>query len=117
MGCFLIKDSSDPIPFLENLDPTLVINASSDWTVLAPALCAQASRASGFSAFGLRDRGMWCASSADAETTYNKYGLSGACDGRGLGGPNALDVYWLTGEQSGRTGDWLAALPNVSHTC
>ena len=37
--------------------------------------------------------GGWCASSAGASSTYDKYGVSGDCRADGEGGPWANQVY------------------------
>ena len=97
VGCFGVKGSNDPIPLLENLNRSLVVaDPFSDWTTSVPGVCAQASRASGFSVFGLRDGGQWCGSSSDADATYDKYGPSVSCGAEGLGGADGMDVYWVT---------------------
>ncbi|XP_070570780.1 adhesion G protein-coupled receptor B1-like isoform X2 [Ptychodera flava] len=54
--------------------------------------CKEAALFRGFNVFALQDGGM-CASSADAETTYQKYGESTACEDDGEGGPLANQVY------------------------
>ena len=45
--------------------------------------------------FALQNGG-WCASSADAENTYQKYGESTACATDGEGGYGANQVYKIT---------------------
>ena len=54
--------------------------------------CAVAARKRGFAAFALQDGG-WCAASANALETFNKYGRSSDCKNDGKGGPLANNVY------------------------
>ena len=42
--------------------------------------------------------GGWCASSAGAPSTYDKYGVSGDCRADGEGGPWANQVYVIKGK-------------------
>ena len=47
--------------------------------------------------FAVQDGG-WCAASATASSTYNKYGVSSACRQDGEGGPLANQVYVIKGK-------------------
>ena len=53
--------------------------------------CYRAALSLGYDTFAVQDGGQ-CFSSANAATTYNKYGQSTKCYG-GTGGPMANDVY------------------------
>ena len=46
--------------------------------------------------FAVQDGG-WCASSALAAKTFNKYGKSSVCPSDGEGGPWANQVYYIKG--------------------
>ena len=59
--------------------------------------CAVAAMRAGHSMFAVQDGG-WCASSADALHTFNKYGTSNACKDDGQGGPWANQVYSFKSE-------------------
>jgi len=48
----------------------------------------------GYSMFAVQDGG-WCAASATAPQTFDKYGKSAACKADGEGGPWASQVYFL----------------------
>ena len=61
------------------------------------AKCAVAAMRRGYSMFAVQDGG-WCASSARAQTTFNKYGTSGACLAGGEGGNMASQVYGIEGK-------------------
>ena len=52
---------------------------------------------SGYRMFAVQNGG-WCAASASAPQTYDKYGKSTACKGDGEGGPWANQVYELEGK-------------------
>ncbi|XP_070565850.1 uncharacterized protein [Ptychodera flava] len=54
--------------------------------------CKEAALSRGFAIFAVQNGG-WCASSADAENTYQKYGRSNNCGGDGEGGGWANQVY------------------------
>ena len=58
----------------------------------AIAKCAVAAIRAGYSVFGVQDGG-WCASSASASQTFDKYGQSNDCGADGEGGPWANHVY------------------------
>ena len=59
--------------------------------------CYEAAKAKGYQYFAVQNGG-WCASSANAESTYKKYGSSGACR-NGKGGGWANDVYMIEGKK------------------
>ena len=93
VGCY--KDtSSRAIPTLEGKDPILDGQYSSRKNPIAK--CALAARKKGYGMFVIQDGG-WCASSATARKTFNKYGKSDACR-QGEGGAWANDVYVLQGK-------------------
>ncbi|CAH3178988.1 unnamed protein product [Porites lobata] len=93
VGCY--KDtSSRAIPTLEDRDPILDGQYSSRKNPIAK--CALAARKKGYRMFAIQDGG-WCASSATAGKTFNKYGKSDACR-QGEGGAWANDVYILQGQ-------------------
>ena len=58
----------------------------------AIAKCAVAAIRAGYRMFGVQDGG-WCASSASAPQTFDKYGQSNDCGADGEGGPWANHVY------------------------
>ena len=58
--------------------------------------CYRAAKKQGFQVFAVQNGG-WCASSAIAATTFNKYGKSTACKNDGEGGPWANQVYYIKG--------------------
>ena len=60
------------------------------------AKCAVAAMRAGYSMFAVQNGG-WCAASATAPQTYDKYGKSTACNDDGEGGPYANHVYQLEG--------------------
>ena len=61
------------------------------------AKCAQAARRAGYGMFAIQNGG-WCAASATAVKTFNKYGKSEACRSDGEGGPRANQVYVIKGK-------------------
>ena len=54
--------------------------------------CAIAAMRNGYDVFALQNGG-WCAASATAMKTFDKYGKSGSCGSDGEGGPWANQVY------------------------
>ena len=58
--------------------------------------CAQVTKDRGWKVFAIQDGG-WCASSANAHHTYNKYGTAENCVA-GKGGMFANDVYIIDGK-------------------
>ena len=62
--------------------------------------CAVAALKRGFPAFALQNGG-WCAASAKALETFNKYGKSSDCKNDGEGGRWANNVYVFHDEAKG----------------
>ena len=94
VGCY--KDtSSRAIPTLEGKD--LILDGQYSSRKNAIAKCALAARKRGYRMFAIQDGGGWCASSATARKTFNKYGKSDACR-QGEGGGWANDGYALQGQ-------------------
>ena len=60
----------------------------------AIAKCAVAAMRAGYSMFAVQNGG-WCAASATAPLTFDKYGPSAACGNDGEGGPWANQVYFI----------------------
>ena len=58
--------------------------------------CYQAAKKRGFQVFAIQHGG-WCASSATAASTFDKYGKSTACQADGKGGSMANQVYYIKG--------------------
>lgn len=58
----------------------------------AVQLCARYADNQGFRVFAVQDGG-WCATAANAGSTFDKFGPSAACKGDGKGGPWANRVY------------------------
>ena len=58
--------------------------------------CYQAAKKRGFLVFAVQDGG-WCAASATAPQTFDKYGKSTACMPDGKGGEWANQVYVIKG--------------------
>jgi len=56
------------------------------------AKCAVAAMRKGYSMFAVQNGG-WCAASATAPRTFDKYGKSTACRSDGKGGGGANQVY------------------------
>ena len=93
LGCF--KDtSSRAIPTLEGQDS--ILDGSYPARQNAFEKCYKAAVKRGFKVFALQHGG-WCASSATALLTFNKYGTSSACEADGEGGPWANEVYVVKG--------------------
>ena len=68
------------------------------WTRKNPiAKCAVAAMRAGYSMFAVQHSG-WCAASATAPKTFDKYGKSTACGSDGEGGPWANQVYVINGK-------------------
>ncbi|XP_078687317.1 uncharacterized protein LOC144919676 [Branchiostoma floridae x Branchiostoma belcheri] len=90
LGCW--RDTMDrAIPTLEGLDPIL---DGSNYHARTDAIrkCRDAAADRGYTVFAVQNGG-WCASSANALQTYQKYGPSTACLPDGEGGPGANEVY------------------------
>ena len=94
VGCYR-DNSSRAIMTLEGTDPIFDGNY---WTREDPvAKCAVPAMRNGYNMFAVQNGG-WCASSANAQDTYSKYGPSTACAGDGEGGYLANQVYvWTSG--------------------
>ena len=58
--------------------------------------CYQAARERGFHMFAVQNGG-WCASSATAPQTFDKYGRSPDCKADGEGGRLSNEVYFIKG--------------------
>ena len=93
VGCY--KDTGNrAIPTLEGKDS--ILDGPYRSRANAIAKCAAAARRRGFHMFALQHGG-WCAASASAEQTFDKYGKSGNCENDGEGGPWANNVYITEG--------------------
>ena len=94
VGCY--KDTAErAISSLEGKDPALDGNYKTRMNPIAK--CALVARKRGYRVFAVQDGG-WCAASATAEETFNKYGKSSACKLDGQGGPWANEVYVFQGQ-------------------
>ena len=68
------------------------------WTRTNPiAKCAAAAIRAGYSMFAVQHGG-WCAASATAAKTFDKYGKSTSCKDDGEGGPWGNQVYVIKGK-------------------
>ncbi|XP_068721032.1 uncharacterized protein [Montipora capricornis] len=93
IGCF--KDTSNrAIQSLEGKDS--ILDGSYRVRKNAIAKCAVAAMRKGYKTFAVQHGG-WCAGSATADQTFDKYGTSAACDSDGEGGPWANQVYVIKG--------------------
>ena len=93
VGCY--KDtSSRAIQSLEGTDP--ILDGSYGTRANPIAKCAAAAMRAGYSMFAVQHGG-WCAASATAPRTFDKYGKSTACKADGEGGPWANEVYVFNG--------------------
>ena len=63
--------------------------------------CYRVAKKRGFHLFAVQDGG-WCASSATAPQTFDKYGTSTACKSDGEGGGWANQVYLIKGKLDGQ---------------
>jgi len=91
VGCY--KDTADrAIPTLEGTDA--ILDGHYQARIQAIEKCYEAANKRGFEVFAVQDGG-WCASSATAVTTFDKYGVSSACGVDGEGGPWANQVYFI----------------------
>ena len=93
MGCFQDRGSR-AIPTLEGKDS--ILDGRYRARQQSIEKCYQAAKKRGFHVFAVQDGG-WCASSALAAKTFNKYGKSSACKSDGEGGPLANQVYYIKG--------------------
>ena len=94
IGCFQ-DQGSRAIPSIEGQDS--ILDGSYKARRDSIEKCYRAAKKRGFQIFAVQDGG-WCASSATAFKTFNKYGKSSACKSDGKGGPWANQVYYITGE-------------------
>uniref|UniRef100_H2XWP7 Uncharacterized protein n=1 Tax=Ciona intestinalis TaxID=7719 RepID=H2XWP7_CIOIN len=77
--------------------------------------CARVALARNYKIFAIQDGG-WCASSANARTTYKKYGSSAACAADGEGGQWANQVYEIIVKMvSGQTEIEVASNKQVAY--
>ena len=94
IGCYKDTGNRAILP-LEGKDPIL---DGAYWTRENPIeKCAVAAIRAGYGMFAVQNGG-WCAASATAPKTFDKYGKSIACGSDGEGGPWANDVYVIRGE-------------------
>ena len=93
VGCY--EDArSRAIRTLEGKDSILDRPYSSRTSSIAK--CAVAAIRAGYIMFAVQHGG-WCAASATAPQTYDKYGKSTVCKADGEGGPWANQVYTIKG--------------------
>lgn len=93
VGCY--QDYSiRAIPTLEGKDS--ILDRSYKYRVNPIAKCAVAAIRAGYSMFAVQNGG-WCAASATAPQTFDKYGKSTACKADGEGGAWANQVYTIKG--------------------
>ena len=93
VGCY--KDTSNrAIQTLEGKDSILDGSYTSRTNPITK--CAVAAMRAGYSMFAVQDGG-WCAASATAPRTFDKYGKSTACMADGEGGPWANNIYLIRG--------------------
>ncbi|XP_068703602.1 uncharacterized protein [Montipora foliosa] len=93
IGCF--KDTSNrAIQPLEGKGS--ILDGSYSVRKNAIAKCARAAMRKGYKLFAVQNGG-WCAASATADQTFDKYGRSAACGSDGEGGPWANQVYVIKG--------------------
>nr|XP_002120085.1 uncharacterized protein LOC100178911 [Ciona intestinalis] len=95
LGCWTDVTLSRAIPTMEGTDPTL--SGSYRHRTDAIQKCARVALARNYEVFGIENSG-WCASSANARSTYKKYGNSTNCAANGEGGMFALQVYEIIGK-------------------
>ena len=94
VGCY--RDTSNrAIQPLEEKDA--ILDGSYSPRTSPIAKCAVAAMRAGYSMFAVQNGG-WCAASASAPETYDKYGKSTACKADGEGGPWANQVYFIKGK-------------------
>ena len=93
IGCYRDTGNRAILP-LEGKDSIL---DGAYWTRKNPiAKCAAAAMRRDYSMFAVQHGG-WCAASATAGKTFNKYGKATACGSDGEGGPWANQVYVIKG--------------------
>ena len=93
MGCY--RDTGNrAIPTIEGTDPILDGGYRSRQNAIAK--CAIAASKNGYHMFAVQHGG-WCAASATAENTFDKYDKSSDCQNDGEGGPWANNIYVIQG--------------------
>ena len=96
VGCY--RDTSNrAIQPMEGKD--VILDGSYSSRRNPTAKCAVAAMRAGYSMFAVQNGG-WCAASASAPQTYDKYGKSTACNADGEGGPMANNVYFIKGKSN-----------------
>ncbi|XP_078495830.1 uncharacterized protein LOC144742503 [Ciona intestinalis] len=112
LGCW-VDTANRAIPPLEGTDPTLTDHYQSRTDSIQK--CARVALARNYEVFAIQDGG-WCASSADARSTYKKYGSSTACAADGEGAHGASQVYEILVRMvSGQTEIELASKKQVAY--
>ena len=92
IGCYRDKEGDRAIWTLEGTDP--ILDGPFQTRKHPIAKCAVAAMKKGYIMFAVQNGG-WCAASATAPQTFDKYGTSTACGGDGKGGPWANQVYFF----------------------
>ena len=95
IGCFQ-DQGSRAISTLEGIDS--ILDGSYPYRADAINKCYQAAKERGFHMFAVQAGG-WCASSASAAQTFDKYGKSSACGVDGKGGGWSNQVYIIKGKR------------------
>ena len=96
VGCYNDNPADRAIQTIEGTDSILDGEYLSSENPVAK--CAIAAIKKGFHMFALQHGG-WCAASATAVNTFDKYGKSTACLGDGEGGLDANQVYLIKGKE------------------
>ena len=94
VGCYR-DTSSRAIQPLEGKDS--ILDGAYYYRANPIAKCAVAALRAGYTMFAVQNGG-WCASSASAAKTFDKYGKYSACKSDGEGGPWANQVYYIKGK-------------------
>lgn len=95
VGCY--KDKGDrAIPILEGKDP--ILDGGYQQRINAIDKCYRAARKRGFKVFSVQHGGQ-CFSSSTAQKTFNKHGVSSACNFDGEGAAWNNQVYFIKGER------------------
>ena len=103
IGCYQDSESR-AIPTLEGKDS--ILDGFYSFRTNPIAKCAVAVMRAGYSMFAVQNGG-WCAASATAPQTYDKYGKSTACQADGEGGPFANQVYTIKGKAAKNWSNWI----------
>nr|XP_026696271.1 uncharacterized protein LOC113475751 isoform X2 [Ciona intestinalis] len=114
LGCWLDRYTvSRAVPALEGTDPTLTGNYQLRTDAIEK--CARVAWSRNYEVFAMQSGG-WCGSSANARSTYKKYGNSSVCAADGRGGPGANQVYEILVKMvSGQTEIELASNKQVAY--